>query len=387
MELESKNNIIPPIETSKMSAFINAEQGDSSELPINHTIENECNTKDEIFEPVNENEIKEETYQDILGSGDLLKKIIKHGISDDRPMKGEQILINLVGRLEEKDDIIEEEKNLEITLGDCEVIQGVDLALSLMNVGEIAELKIASRFGYGDKGLEPMVPSGAKLLYTVELISIKPEIIPDDLTPDERLRIGRKKKDKGNWWYARNENTMALHVYRKALQYFGGPGETVVFDFKHDDIQNERNKILNNMAAVHMSMNSLDLALQALDTVLSIEPMNEKAIMRKGKVLALKGQNMAAAQELKKALKINSNNKTVQNILSNVEAALVKERVQERELYKKMLGQKVDTEKSIPDNNKSNTTFIISGLVAGLAVICGYCYLNNNFPFTKFNTL
>jgi FK506-binding protein 8 len=121
MELESKNNIIPPIETSKMSAFINAEQGDSSELPINHTIENECNTKDEIFEPVNENEIKEETYQDILGSGDLLKKIIKHGISDDRPMKGEQILINLVGRLEEKDDIIEEEKNLEITLGDCEV--------------------------------------------------------------------------------------------------------------------------------------------------------------------------------------------------------------------------------------------------------------------------
>jgi predicted Zn-dependent protease len=107
------------------------------------------------------------------------------------------------------------------------------------------------------------------------------------------------------------------------------------------------------MAAVHMSMNSLDLALQALDTVLSIEPMNEKAIMRKGKVLALKGQNMAAAQELKKALKINSNNKTVQNILSNVEAALVKERVQERELYKKMLGQKVDTEKSIPDNNKS----------------------------------
>lgn len=59
-----------------------------------------------------------------------------------------------------------------------------------MNVGEIAELKIASRFGYGDKGLEPMVSSGARLLYTVELISIKPEILPDDLTSDERLRIG-----------------------------------------------------------------------------------------------------------------------------------------------------------------------------------------------------
>jgi len=100
------------------------------------------------------------------------------------------------------------------------------------------------------------------------------------------------------------------------------------------------------MAAVHMSMNSLDLALQALDSVLAVEPFNEKAIMRKGKVLFLKGQNMAAACELKRALKINPNNKTVRNILSNVEVALIKERCQERELYKKMLGQQNISEKS-----------------------------------------
>lgn len=59
-----------------------------------------------------------------------------------------------------------------------------------MNVGEVAELKIASRFGYGDKGLEPLVHSGANLVYTVELVSIKPEITPDELTTAERLIIG-----------------------------------------------------------------------------------------------------------------------------------------------------------------------------------------------------
>lgn len=107
------------------------------------------------------------------------------------------------------------------------------------------------------------------------------------------------------------------------------------------------------MAAVHMSMNSLDLALSTLDNVLAVEPHNEKAIMRKGKVLALKGQNVAAARELEKALKINPNNKTVQNILSNVKAALVKERVQERELYKKMLGHKDDSEKSVKDEKNT----------------------------------
>jgi len=59
-----------------------------------------------------------------------------------------------------------------------------------MNVGEIAELKIASRFGYGEKGLSPKVPGGARLDYTVQLLSVKPEILPDDLTPIERLNIG-----------------------------------------------------------------------------------------------------------------------------------------------------------------------------------------------------
>lgn len=42
-----------------------------------------------------------------------------------------------------------------------------------------------------------------------------------------QICFSRQKKDKGNWWYERNENTMALHVYRKALQYFGAAGEIV----------------------------------------------------------------------------------------------------------------------------------------------------------------
>lgn len=59
-----------------------------------------------------------------------------------------------------------------------------------MNRGEIAELKIASRFAYGEKGFEPIVLGGAKVIYTVELVSIKSELVPDELTPVERLRIG-----------------------------------------------------------------------------------------------------------------------------------------------------------------------------------------------------
>lgn len=119
-QILEKNSIISQNNDSNIYDFINAEKADvletSTESNIN-LVNSEENVNDTISQSVNEEPI----YQDILGSGDLMKKIIKQGTPDERPMKGEQIVINLVGRLEEKDVIIEEEKNLEITLGDCEV--------------------------------------------------------------------------------------------------------------------------------------------------------------------------------------------------------------------------------------------------------------------------
>jgi len=124
MELNLKqNNSIPPNVTSKVSDFITAEQeGTSLKPPISSNdiqLDTEKNNEDFPSQPTIEDEPKEQTYQDILGSGDLLKKIIKQGALDERPMKGEQIVINLVGRLEDNDDIFEKEENFEITLGDC----------------------------------------------------------------------------------------------------------------------------------------------------------------------------------------------------------------------------------------------------------------------------
>lgn len=125
MELNSDlSNSILDQETSKVSDSINVEQDSFLETSINSNVnptESAQNNKIDISQSENDNEPSEQIYQDILGSGDLMKKIIKQGTLDERPMKGEQIVINLIGHLEENDDIIEEKKNLEITLGDCEV--------------------------------------------------------------------------------------------------------------------------------------------------------------------------------------------------------------------------------------------------------------------------
>ena len=70
------------------------------------------------------------------------------------------------------------------------VIQGLDLAIGLMNVGDIWELKIVPRLAYGERGLEPGVPSDTTILCTVELVSIRDEDDPENLTISQRKKIG-----------------------------------------------------------------------------------------------------------------------------------------------------------------------------------------------------
>lgn len=73
---------------------------------------------------------------------------------------------------------------------DLQVIQGLDLAIGLMNEGEKCQLKILSRLAYGFKGLAPKIPADATVCYTVELLSVHPEEEPESLTVEERKLNG-----------------------------------------------------------------------------------------------------------------------------------------------------------------------------------------------------
>lgn len=54
----------------------------------------------------------------------------------------------------ENGTIVEEFHNYMVQIGDVEVVQGIDMALPLMRVGELAEVTADSRFAYGSIGLK-----------------------------------------------------------------------------------------------------------------------------------------------------------------------------------------------------------------------------------------
>lgn len=268
-------------------------------------------------------------FLDILGNGQLTKKILVKGTSGVRPEREDICKINLVGRLE-NGTVVEQLENESVQVGNYEVVQGLDMALPLMDVGEKAEVVCNSRFAYGELGLvnetDPAktIPSNATVTYVIELVSTKADD-EEEQGFEVRKRVGNKKRERGNFWFERNEYNMAIQCYRKALQYLDEasvnelPDDPSVkqVDLTKEQLQElleDRIRVNNNLAMAQMKVEAWDAALKSVESVLACKPDNVKALFRKGKILDAKGKVNAAIPLLQKAATLDPDNRAIQNV-------------------------------------------------------------------------
>lgn len=97
---------------------------------------------------------EEEDVCDILGNNQLLKRIIKKSAAGaKRPARGDLVTITYTGKLEDG-TVVEKEEHFQCHVGDFEVVQGLDMVLPMMHVGEVAQVNVDPRFAYGAIGLK-----------------------------------------------------------------------------------------------------------------------------------------------------------------------------------------------------------------------------------------
>lgn len=345
---------------------------------------------------------KKEEYMDILGNGTLLKKVIREG-QDERPEGRDIAVINYTGRLDDG-TIVEEERDFVVQIDDVEVVQGLDMALKLMNVGEQAEVIVSSRFAYGEQGLkneehpERSVPPNAQITYTVELVSTKEETDLESKSYAARKEIGNKKRLRGNFWMKRQEYNLAIQSYRRALEYLdeseGGitnPTESGNLEPTNAELQElleDRMKVYNNLALAQLKIAAYDAALKSVDHVLQCQPNNAKALFRKGKILDAKGDTQGAISFLQKAATIDEDDKLIQSELSKLILKSKREARNEKDLYQKMLGhaQKLEQKtKAAPTTQNRETSkfklwgYLMGSILIGVAGVAIYRYNNKYF--------
>ncbi|CAL4120323.1 unnamed protein product, partial [Meganyctiphanes norvegica] len=289
-----------------------------------------------------------------VSNKDFGKLIEKEGQADTAPGKGSCVTINATGKLEDG-TIIEKHEDLTFTLGDNEVIQGFEMILPLMNKGEIAEGYIASRFAYGKKGLSPKILPDTNIYYTIELVDYHAEQDPGEISVSERMVIGNRKRERGNFWFNREEYTMAIQCYSACLDFFDDAeeeyGEEVRDEVK--PILEERLKALNNLAATQIKLESYDVAVRSLDTILKCQPENVKALYRKGKCLGVQGKYKEAEELLRKACSLEPASRLLHQELAKVRERVREEAESQKSLYRRMLGLKNEP-KANPKKGSAN---------------------------------
>ena len=254
------------------------------------------------------------------------------------------------GKLEGTDEVVEQFDNFTFQLGDNEVVQGLDMAIGLMDVGEKAEISCNARFAYGSIGLQSKnIPADATIVYTVELLSAHEESDLEKKPYESRKEIGNKKRERGNFFFERQEYNTSIQLYRRALEYLdeseGGittptiDGELEPTNAQLQDLLEDRIKVYNNMAQAQMKIQAFEAALKSVETVLSCQPNNVKALFRKGKILEAKSDVAGAIPLLRKAATLDPENKPIQNELSRLILKSKREARNEKDLYQKMLGQ------------------------------------------------
>lgn len=114
----------------------------------------EKKVEDAMQAAVEQSEVEDEDVCDILGNNQLLKRIIKKAPDGaKRPARGDLVTITYTGKLEDG-TVVEREEHFQCHVGDFEVVQGLDMVLPMMHVGEVAQVNVDPRFAYGALGLK-----------------------------------------------------------------------------------------------------------------------------------------------------------------------------------------------------------------------------------------
>jgi len=111
------------------------------------------------------------TSYDIQG---MKIEVLKEG-SGEAAKSGDLVTVNYVGTLTNGtkfDSSLDRNQPFQFTLGQNRVIQGWELGVAGMKVGEKRKLTIPPKLGYGAQGAGGVIPPNATLIFEVDLLKI-----------------------------------------------------------------------------------------------------------------------------------------------------------------------------------------------------------------------
>ncbi|KAK4538666.1 hypothetical protein CDCA_CDCA19G4691 [Cyanidium caldarium] len=119
-----------------------------------------------------------ETEEDLSGDGGVLRRTLQAAPADAAAaVAGSRVRVHYVGRLAatgaQFDSSRDRNAPFEFVVGEGRVIRAWDVALVGMRVGQVVRLTCAPSYAYGLRGVPPVIPPKATLVFDVELLEVQ----------------------------------------------------------------------------------------------------------------------------------------------------------------------------------------------------------------------
>lgn len=144
------------------------------------------------------------------------------------PNDGSFVKVHIIGRYESE---IFENRDVEFNIGEGSeenVIEGVEIAIQKMRIGEIARITIKSKYAFGSEGHAKFkIPADATVEYEITLNEFEREQDTWKLNEEESMAQAVLFKSKGTKYLKENKLKLAIKMYEKSNTYLSNCSEYI----------------------------------------------------------------------------------------------------------------------------------------------------------------
>lgn len=286
------------------------------------------------------------TMTNIDEEGLVKKQIIRHGVGDVVPSDARVVFdYSFYKEYAEApfDSTALRDKKERIRLSNGETLQGLELALKSMKKKEQATFLIDWRVAYGELGCPPRIEPKCSFLADITMcdfseLNTKADgtVVGDDPDFNDHLKEAKNLNCSGGEKFKKNNVRGAIECYKKELRLL----TNMRLANEQEETKMLRMKVRChiNMAACYNKSGRPESACIQCKDALSIEPNNIKAMFHFGKAHVTLSNFSEARRWLKRAHKMEPNNKDINAQLAQLEKKLETNKLAETDFCKKSFG-------------------------------------------------
>ena len=228
--------------------------------------------------------MKKEEKKEIPGTklipdGGVIKEILIEG-SGESPKVNQEVVVTYIGTWtngDAMDKIISLKAPYRFTFGVGQVMQGWDIAIGTMKLGEKAKVTIDPKYASGWPTCPPYFPFDSKAQYEIVILDFYPKRMTlETWKAEDLIKSAKEYKERGKEYFIANRLDIAMYCYYEALRFI----ESVEIPTKEDIAIGATLK--TNIAVCMLKQNQWEDTIKMCTEILKESPTTIKANYLRG---------------------------------------------------------------------------------------------------------